>query len=145
MAGALDRAVDRALGDRPDRAGLLLSGGIDSVSLAALAARRHALPTFTVLAQSTFGNGDARGARVAAEKLGLPNHQVLAPWQPDTIRPDDWRRLLWQTETPDCGAQHWYKASLHAHARAAYPELAVMLNGEGADELFGADFRNQDE
>ena len=57
--------------------GLFLSGGIDSVSVAAFAAQELPLQTFSVLSQSTFQNGDARAGHLAAQHFGLPNHQVL--------------------------------------------------------------------
>ena len=137
----LERAVDEALGTEADRTGLLLSGGIDSMSIAALAARRARLPVFTVLGQSTFGNGDAGLAHRAATELELPEHQVLFRVE-EPIVPDEWRRLLWLTETPYCAFQHYYKFHLHRYAREAYPGLRRMLNGEGSDEFAGADFRN---
>jgi asparagine synthase (glutamine-hydrolysing) len=138
----LDRSVNEALGNEADRTGLLLSGGIDSLSIAAIAARRARLPVFTVLGQSTFGNGDARLAHRAATELELPEHQVLFHVD-QPIAPDEWRRLLWATETPYCAFQHYYKFHLHRFARQAYPGLRRMLNGEGSDEFAGADFRNQ--
>lgn len=140
----LDRAVQDALGEAPERVGLMLSGGIDSVGIAALAARTVKLPTFTVLGQSTFGNGDAGLAQRAAAALGLPSHQVLFRVD-EPISPDDWRRLLWLVETPTCAFQHYYKFHLHRFAQAHLPTLTTMLNGEGSDELSGADFRNQGE
>jgi asparagine synthase (glutamine-hydrolysing) len=144
----LSCAVADALGPDRDRAGLQLSGGIDSLSLAALAA--HApnggvkLPTFTVLGQSTFGNGDAQLAHQAAARLGLAEHQVLFRLD-EPITPDDWRRILWLSESPSCAFQHYYKFHLHRFAREARPDLTLMLNGEGSDELSGADFRNHND
>src|SRR5262249_43351884 len=117
---ALERAVDAALGGEADHTGLLLSGGIDSVSIAALAARRAQLPTFTVLGQSTFGNGDAGLAHRAAAALGLPEHQVLFGID-QPITPDEWRRLLWLSETPFCAFQHYYKFHLHRYAHEVRP------------------------
>jgi asparagine synthase (glutamine-hydrolysing) len=141
---ALETAVDDALGPEAKSTGLLLSGGIDSVSLASIAARQVRLPTFTVLGQSTFGNGDAGLAHRAATVLGLPEHPVVFRWH-EPMAPDHWRRILWLCESPLCGAQHYYKLQLHRHAREARPDLVCMLNGEGSDEFIGADFRNHGE
>lgn len=138
----LARAVDDALGDDAHHTGLLLSGGIDSVSLAALAARQTKLPTFTVLGRSTLGNGDAALAHRAAEALGLDEHQVIFHHD-EPVTADAWRRLVWLTETPACAFQHYYKFHLHRCAREVRPDLRVMLHGEGSDELSGADPRNQ--
>ncbi|MFO0751503.1 MAG: asparagine synthase-related protein [Myxococcota bacterium] len=137
-------AVDAALGPDLEHAGLLLSGGIDSVSIAAVAARRARVPTFTVMSQSTWGNGDARLAHEAATLLQLPSHQVVVPWD-EPMTPDAWRRIVWQCESPLCGPQHYYKLQLHRHARTVRPDLRLLLNGEGSDELMGADFRNHGE
>ncbi|MEV4556221.1 asparagine synthase (glutamine-hydrolyzing) [Kitasatospora sp. NPDC049285] len=117
--------------------GLFLSGGIDSSSVAALAARHTGtLHTFTVLSGATYRNGDAEhGAQVAAH-LGLPNHQVLfdADRVPD---PEEWQRLVWLTETPECGPEQFYKHELHRYAKLARPELRGMLLGAASDEFNG--------
>lgn len=135
----LVRAVEDAIGDEP--VGVMLSGGIDSVSVASIAARRGGVQAYTVVGQSTFGNGDAALAHAAATTLGLPLHPVPFRWR-EPIAADDWRRLLWLTETPFCGAQHYYKLHLHRHAAAATPGVRRMLSGEGSDEHSGADFAN---
>lgn len=117
--------------------GLFLSGGIDSVSVAALAARDRPLHTFTVLGQSTLTNGDAAAAHRAARHYGLPNHQVLFHWHAGACSPDAWKRLLWLCETPLCEAEMLYKFQLHRHARSVRPGLKVMLTGQGSDEYNG--------
>jgi asparagine synthase (glutamine-hydrolysing) len=115
--------------------GLFLSGGIDSSSVAALAARHtDTLHTFTVLSGATYRNGDAEhGAQVAAY-YGLPNHQVLfdADRIPD---PEEWMRLVWLTETPQCGPEQFYKHELHRYAKSVRPELRGMLLGAASDEF----------
>jgi asparagine synthase (glutamine-hydrolysing) len=120
---------------------LLLSGGIDSIAIAALGRERRP-ETFTVFAQSTLGNGDAPIARAAAEHLGLPNHQVVFGRGVDALTPDRWRQIVWMCESPLCRGQHYLKSELARHARAARPDLGILLHGEGSDELIGADPRN---
>ncbi len=117
--------------------GLFLSGGIDSVSVAAFAANHQQLHTFSVLGQSTFENGDARSAHQAASHLGLPNHQVLFSWHDSPFTPEGWKSLLWISETPLCDAEKLYKFHLHRYARAVCPNLKVMLLGQGSDEFNG--------
>ncbi|CAK8715201.1 Glutamine amidotransferase type-2 domain-containing protein [Candidatus Electronema halotolerans] len=117
--------------------GLFLSGGIDSVSVAAFASRHQSLHTFSVLGQSTFENGDASAAHQAATHLGLPNHQVLFSWHDSPFTPEGWKSLLWITETPLCDAEKLYKFHLHRYARAVCPGLKVMLLGQGSDEFNG--------
>lgn len=137
-------AVEDSLGAHRDHSGIMLSGGIDSLAIAAVAARSARPCTFTVLSQSTWGNGDARGAHDAAALLDLPEHPILFRWD-EPMSPESWRRLLWLCETPLAGPQHYYKFHLHRQAAAVRPDLAIMLNGEGSDELMGADFRNHGE
>ncbi len=117
--------------------GLFLSGGIDSVSVAAFASQHQSLHTFSVLGQSTFENGDARSGHQAATYLGLPNHQVLYSWHDSPFTPEGWKSLLWICETPLCDAEKLYKFHLHRYARSVCPGLKVMLLGQGSDEFNG--------
>ncbi|MEM7127815.1 MAG: asparagine synthase (glutamine-hydrolyzing) [Chloroflexota bacterium] len=117
--------------------GIFLSGGIDSVSVAALAAKYQHLHTFSVLSQSTLQNGDARSAYEAAKCLQLPNHQLYYPWQDTLFSPQHWKQVLWSCETPFCNPEHLYKFYLHRYARQARPDLKVILLGQGSDEFNG--------
>lgn len=117
--------------------GLFLSGGIDSVSVAAFASKHQSLHTFSVLGQSTFRNGDARAGHDAAAYLGLPNHQVLFPWHDNPFTAEGWKSLLWLCETPLADAEQLYKFYLHGYARHHRPDLKVMLLGQGSDEFNG--------
>ncbi|MGA4956361.1 asparagine synthase (glutamine-hydrolyzing) [Streptomyces lavendulocolor] len=116
--------------------GLFLSGGVDSAAVAALAAGTTSLETFTVLSASTVVNGDARYARLVADSLGVPNHQILfeASHVPSAA---EWKRLLWLTEMPTCGPEQYYKHELHRHVRSHHPEIKGMLLGAAADEFCG--------
>jgi asparagine synthase (glutamine-hydrolysing) len=115
--------------------GLFLSGGVDSSTIAAIAARAGAFPTFSVLSRSSVG--DAQAARGVAAALGLPNHQVLFDETNLAVSPEDWRRILWHCEIPHTSAEQLFKFYLHAFARERYPSLKVMLLGQGADEFNG--------
>jgi asparagine synthase (glutamine-hydrolysing) len=117
--------------------GVFLSGGIDSIAVAALAARHARLHTFTVLGRSTLHNGDAEHAHRAAARLGLPNHQVIFDWQETPFQPDHWKQLLWLCETPYTGPEQLYKFHLHRYARSVRPGLKVILTGQGSDEFNG--------
>jgi asparagine synthase (glutamine-hydrolysing) len=131
----LDRSVDyRVTADAG--VGLFLSGGIDSVAIAALAAPRRRVPTFSVWNPATVASGDAAASRLAARSLGLTNHAVCIDGSnPPT--PDDWRNLLWACELFSITPEQWYKFQLHAYARAMDPALKVVLIGQGADEFLG--------
>jgi asparagine synthase (glutamine-hydrolysing) len=117
--------------------GLFLSGGIDSVSIAAFAAQELPLQTFSVLSQSTFQNGDARAGHLAARYFGLPNHQVLFSWHDIPFTPEAWKQLLWLCETPYCDAEQLYKYHLHRYAKSINNDLKVILLGQGSDEFNG--------
>ncbi|WP_371674178.1 asparagine synthase (glutamine-hydrolyzing) [Streptomyces sp. NBC_00289] len=121
--------------------GLMLSGGVDSASLAALATSTAgdagpAMHTFTVLNGTTTVNGDAEHAHHHASRLGLPNHQVL--FERDRIPSgQEWKNLLWLQETPLCGPEQFYKYELYRYVRSVRPGLKVMLLGQGSDEFNG--------
>lgn len=117
--------------------GLFLSGGIDSISVAAYMAEHEKYHTFSVLSQSTFQNGDVRAGHLAAKHLDLPNHQVLFSWHDNPFTPDHWKQLLWLCETPLCDAEQLYKYHLHRFAKHLRPNLKVMLLGQGSDEFNG--------
>lgn len=119
------------------RYGVFLSGGIDSAMITAIAARQGSFPTFSVLSQSTLGSGDAGASRFLAQHLDLPNHQVFFDLRHSSISPDDWRRLLWTCEMADITAEQLYKFFLHAYAKQIYPDLKVILLGQGSDEFNG--------
>lgn len=116
--------------------GLFLSGGVDSSAIAALAARKGPIHTFTALTGSTLANGDAEYAHRTAAALGLPNHQLLfdAGRVPQV---DEWKRLLWLLETPLCGPEQYYKYELYRFVKQVRPELRGMLLGQASDEFNG--------
>ncbi|REJ07941.1 asparagine synthase (glutamine-hydrolyzing) [Halobacillus trueperi] len=118
--------------------GSFLSGGIDSVAVTALASTHKNIPTFTVLSPSTYANEDAKYAHMISKEMGLTNHQVLFR-QDDysIIEPDTYKKLLWVCETPYCGPEQVYKFHLHKFAKKLYPNLKVILTGQGSDEFNG--------
>ncbi|WP_317447676.1 asparagine synthase (glutamine-hydrolyzing) [Streptomyces collinus] len=116
--------------------GLFLSGGIDSATVGALAARTTDLHAFTVVNGSTLANGDAEAAHYVAQQLGLPHTQVLFP--ADSVpTPDEWRHLVWLTEMPQCGPEQFYKYQLHRHVTEQFPHIKAMLLGAASDEFNG--------
>lgn len=117
--------------------GVFLSGGIDSAVVTAIAAREKSFPTFSVLSRATFGSGDVQASSSLARQLGIPNHQVYFDHCAHDMTPDDWRRVLWSCEMYDITAEQLYKYFLHAFARKHYPNLKVILSGQGSDEFNG--------
>jgi asparagine synthase (glutamine-hydrolysing) len=111
--------------------GVLLSGGVDSGALAALAAMESGgrLRTFSIgFEDSSFDElGDARKV---AERYGTDHHElVLRPAADDLLR-----RVVGAFDEPfaDSSALPTYLVS-----ELASREVKVALSGEGGDELFG--------
>ncbi|HEY2373807.1 MAG TPA: asparagine synthase (glutamine-hydrolyzing) [Gaiellaceae bacterium] len=111
--------------------GVLLSGGVDSAVLAALAAQEtaDAVHTFTIgFAERSFDERD--GARLVAERYGTNHHELLVHPDPRLLLP----ALAEAFDEPfaDSSALPTYLVS-----QLAAQHVKVALSGEGGDELFG--------
>jgi asparagine synthase (glutamine-hydrolysing) len=111
--------------------GVLLSGGVDSAALAALAAQETAEPvhTFTIgFAEKSFDERD--DARLVAERYGTNHHELLVKPDPELLL----GALADAFDEPfaDSSALPTYLVS-----QLAAEHVKVALSGEGGDELFG--------
>ena len=111
--------------------GVLLSGGVDSSLLAALAAQEttDAVHTFTVgFAERSFDERD--DARRVAERYATNHHELLLHPDPTLLLPT----LAEAFDEPfaDSSALPTYLVS-----QLAAEHVKVALSGEGGDELFG--------
>jgi len=111
--------------------GVLLSGGVDSAALAALAAQETPEPvhTFTIgFAERSFDERD--DARLVAERYGTEHHELLVRPEPELLL----RALAETFDEPfaDSSALPTYLVS-----QLAAEHVKVALSGEGGDELFG--------
>ena len=111
--------------------GVLLSGGVDSATLAALAAEATPEPvhTFTIgFAERSFDERD--DARLVAERYGTEHHELLVRPEPELLL----RALADAFDEPfaDSSALPTYLVS-----QLAAQHVKVALSGEGGDELFG--------
>jgi asparagine synthase (glutamine-hydrolysing) len=111
--------------------GVLLSGGVDSAGIVALAAGEQADPvkTFSVgFEESSFDELDR--ARLVAERYGTEHHEIVL--RPDAV--ELLPRLVEAFDEPfgDSSALPTYLVS-----ELAAGEVKVALSGEGGDELFG--------
>jgi asparagine synthase (glutamine-hydrolysing) len=111
--------------------GVLLSGGVDSSLLAALAAQEttEAVHTFTVgFAERSFDERD--DARRVAERYATNHHELLLHPDPTLLLPT----LAEAFDEPfaDSSALPTYLVS-----QLAAEHVKVALSGEGGDELFG--------
>lgn len=138
-AGVVD-AVDDAVGAAVRSAmvadvpvGAYLSGGLDSSLIAATARRLfpdQRLHTFAA------GFGDARDdelpwARRVSEHIGSTHHEVAVRAE-DLV--DLWPTLTWHRDAP---VSQPADIAVFRLAQAAREQVAVILSGEGGDELFG--------
>lgn len=122
-----------------DRAGVLLSGGLDSSSVAAIAneLRKEKLPRLELHAFTTtctqWTDDDAAAARIAAEALGLVPHTSAMDSRGIFERPTDEARLPEPIENPFAG-----------YIPDEFGEIAkrvrVVLSGEGSDNLMEFEF-----
>jgi asparagine synthase (glutamine-hydrolysing) len=111
--------------------GVLLSGGVDSAGIAALAAgeQGEGVRTFSVgFEESSFDELDR--ARLVAQRYGTDHHEIVL--RPDAV--DLLPKLVEAFDEPfgDSSALPTYLV-----AELAAGEVKVALSGEGGDELFG--------
>jgi asparagine synthase (glutamine-hydrolysing) len=126
----------RRIADVP--VGVLLSGGLDSSSVAATLGGQSPGRTssFTVrFREAEFDEGPV--ARQTAERWGLEPHELF-------LEGGASRELLaecsWLLDEP---LAHGNDAHLHAVAKLARESVTVLLSGEGADETMGGYVRYQ--
>jgi asparagine synthase (glutamine-hydrolysing) len=111
--------------------GVLLSGGVDSGGLAALASRHldEPLRTFSIGFEEQ-GFDELARARLVAERYGTDHHELIL--RPDAV--ELFPKLVEAFDEPfgDSSALPTYLVS-----ELAVGEVKVALSGEGGDELFG--------
>lgn len=127
----LDDAVERRMrADVP--VGVLLSGGLDSSVVAALAARSHPrLETFAIAFEGVAAIDERGFAREVATHLGADHHEIaigekeVLDFLPDFVHATD-EPLADLASIP-----------LHYVSKLARERVKVVLSGEGADEILG--------
>jgi asparagine synthase (glutamine-hydrolysing) len=131
-----DAVSARRISDVP--VGVLLSGGLDSGSVAAslAGASSSAVESFTVrFAEAGFDEG--RAARDVAARWALSPHEL-------TVDPDHLPALLERAAAlGDEPLAHASDLHLLAIATYAKPRVTVLLSGEGGDETLGGYVRYQ--
>lgn len=111
--------------------GVLLSGGVDSSALTALAAPEVSgrLSTFTIgFEERSFD--ELAGARLVAERYGTEHHELV-------LRPDAASLLPELAAVFDEPYANSSALPTYLVSRLAAEHVKVVLSGEGADELFG--------
>jgi len=126
--GALDRAVqDQLVADVP--VGTLLSGGLDSSTVSALAARHHR--RIAGFAFDMPGDSEVPFARAVAERHGIDLH-VYRPEVADLVGLLHDVARTWGEPLGDSSTVPTLLLSRFVRA-----EVTVALTGDGADELLG--------
>jgi asparagine synthase (glutamine-hydrolysing) len=112
--------------------GALISGGLDSASIAALLQGEmcERLHTFNIGFEAA-GYDEAEYAALTARHIGTEHHQV----EFSKADFDRYPEILAHLEEPQCSATALPIYKLYQACRAA--GLVVILTGEGADELLG--------
>jgi asparagine synthase (glutamine-hydrolysing) len=111
--------------------GVLLSGGVDSAALAALAAQESPDPVHTFTIGFEERSFDERGdARRVAERYGTTHHELL-------VRPDPTLLLPALAEAFDEPFADSSALPTYLVSQLAAEHVKVALSGEGGDELFG--------
>jgi asparagine synthase (glutamine-hydrolysing) len=112
--------------------GILLSGGIDSSLVTAMAARCSTVPvkTFTIVfpGHKTYDEGPY--ARRVADWFSTDHHELVA--EPDTVDLLPKLAAVYDEPLNDSSMVPTYLVS-----RLARQNVTVALSGDGADELFG--------
>src|SRR5215207_2465795 len=111
--------------------GVLLSGGVDSAGLTALAATARSEPvrTFSIgFEESSFN--ELERARLVARRYGTEHHELI-------VRPDGAELLPKLVESFDEPFGDSSAVPTYLVSELAATEVKVALSGEGGDELFG--------
>jgi asparagine synthase (glutamine-hydrolysing) len=109
--------------------GVLLSGGIDSSALAALAAQEGKVSTFSIgFAEKSFS--ELEPARTIAQRYGTDHHELVV--EPDAVELLPTIAAAFDEPFADSSALPTYLVS-----ELAARHVKVALSGEGGDELFG--------
>jgi asparagine synthase (glutamine-hydrolysing) len=109
--------------------GVLLSGGVDSSALAALAAEHGRVATFSIgFAEKSFSELEL--ARTIARRYGTDHHELVV--EPDAAELLPTIAAAFDEPFADSSALPTYLVS-----QLAAQHVKVALSGEGGDELFG--------
>jgi len=130
LAEALDRAVARRLPNPGVKLGLMLSGGLDSSMVAALAARQgQRLPSFSARIGDSGFDESRKAASVA--RLFCSSHDIIDI--SDAALPDAVSRYFGSVDEPVADPSF---VAIALVTEAAKATCKGMLTGDGADDVF---------
>lgn len=115
--------------------GFFLSGGLDSSTLVACAARagQSSLKCYSIAYKQEYGSteqctDDARYARIVAEHFGARFHEIVV--EPDVV--SLLPKVVWHLDDPIADPA---AIATHMISQAAASEVTVLVSGQGADEV----------
>ncbi|HQJ88866.1 MAG TPA: asparagine synthase (glutamine-hydrolyzing) [Methanoregulaceae archaeon] len=122
----LEAAVERHLiSDVP--VGMLLSGGIDSSSIVAIASRMTSEPLKTFCMGFGNANDEVNDARFVAEHFGTDHQELIV----DAKLLRDYPKMIWFADEPKRNLYPYYISEMVSK------HVKTVLGGLGSDELFG--------
>lgn len=122
----LEGAVERHLiSDVP--VGMLLSGGIDSSSIVAIASRMTSEPLKTYCMGFGNVNDEVNDARFVAEHFGTDHYELIV----DAHLLRDYPKMIWFADEPKRNLYPYYISEMVSK------HVKTVLGGIGSDELFG--------
>ncbi|MFA5133284.1 MAG: asparagine synthase (glutamine-hydrolyzing) [Patescibacteria group bacterium] len=130
-----DSVRGQLISDRP--VGVFLSGGIDSTAVLGAAKKymRGAINTysvgFTVAAEGEKFNADFNLAKKTAEFYGTSHHEVVVSGK-DVL--DNLEKVIYYMDEPVANS---IQIATMLLAKRAKQDVAVVLGGDGGDEIFG--------
>lgn len=130
-----DSVKRQLISDRP--VGIFLSGGLDSTAVLGAATEFHHGPIktfsvgFTDSVQTEKFNADLRLARATARFYGSDHHELMV--SPKEIW-EEVEAIAWHLDEPNFNPT---AGAIYLLARLTKQSVAVVLGGDGADELFG--------
>ena len=126
----LHQAVQRRIDSSDLEVGCFLSGGIDSGLITAIASKyASSLKTFTVSFDSEYDESPL--ARLVANKYNTNHNEIKISF--DNLK-NDVENILSSFGEPNCDSSI---IPSYYVSEAAKKHVTVILNGDGADELFG--------
>ena len=127
---AFSAKLEEAVKLRMDGAGILLSGGVDSAALLALAARHDKPQTFSA-GFADDPNSELPRAAALAKHFGAAHHEIV-------LSPDDVVAALeYCVIQRDAPVSRPSDIALHLIAREAARTVGAVLTGDGSDEVLG--------
>lgn len=122
----LEAAVERhMISDVP--VGMLLSGGIDSSSIVALASQMATEPLQTFCMGFGNANDEMNDAQFVADHFGTDHHELIVDAQ--LLR--DYPKMIWYADEPKRNLYPYYISEMVS------THVKTVLGGLGSDELFG--------